>query len=418
MSRILHTLLLSLLFSVAGFWFGGAQLPPPPNPLCTNCPVQLPVNGLTNDPLLHFDATRRVPFSEQYQLNTWQWWTHADTNALHVYDASGNYLPGLDEANCTNHANLLAAWHVQPHASNVLVAVIDQGLHGAQVASMAAAPGGDGLGMAGAARRVPVLVLPTHYGAGQVAQLIQQATQNGARLINLSFGYVDATPPVSVIEAMTTNSGVLFVLAALNGIGSEDNSRDWLCLAQLPNAICVTATTKAGTVFGAYGTNIHVGAPGRRVVVDDDSFPFPASPANLSDEPTGEPRGLWSVTGTSFAAGLVSGIAALCMERHPTDTPAQIVERLCVSAGPIAGPYQTRCGGVDAFKALTWCREPWLGIGRDAVLVGGPAGSVATVGTSAEPGGPWVAWATVTNTGWPQALPAQTTDGKQFWRLL
>lgn len=377
----------------------------------------LAVQCLANDPLLTFDAARRTPFSSAYSLNVWQWWADADTNAIHVYDAGGNYLPALDEPNGTNHAALAAAWRIQPHANSTPVAVIDQGLHGAQVASMLGAPE-DGAGIVGAARSVPVLTLATHYGAGQVAGLIVSAVNAGAKVVNMSFGYVDAVPPVSVIEAMRTNDGVLFVLAALNGIGPEDNSRDWLCLSQLPNAICVTASTKAGDLFGAYGTNVTLAAPGRRVVVDDHSFPFPPTPTSAGDDvPQGEPRGLWSVTGTSFAAPIVAGIAALCIERHG-ETPAQIVERLCVSAVPVPGVHQTRCGGVNAERALTWCRVPVLSIRREALSVGGPAGSVVTLGTSTAPGGPWVTWATVTNTGWMQALPYQANEAQRFWRML
>jgi subtilisin family serine protease len=232
----------------------------------------------------------------------------------------------------------------------------------------------------------------------------------------MSFGYTDATPPVSVIEAMRTNSDVLFVLAALNGIGPEDNSRDWLCLAQLPNALCVTASTKAGDLFGAYGTNVHIAAPGRRVVVDDDSFPFPPPAQNLSPESLyASPRGFWSVTGTSFATGIMSGICALISERYPNETPEQVIERICQSANPIPGQYQTKCGAVDAYKALTYERTPRLAISRQSLTVAGPKDSISQVSVSTNLTA-WSHYMTVTNSGWAQSFSLPSYSAA-FFRL-
>ena len=50
--------------------------------------------------------------------------------------------------------------------------------------------------------------------------------------------------------------------------------------------------------------------------------------------------------GTSFAAPVVSGTAALLRERYPTETPAQLRARIIDSAEP-------GTGAVDPYRALT-----------------------------------------------------------------
>jgi hypothetical protein len=208
------------------------------------------------------------------------------------------------------------------------------------------------------------------------------------------------------------------VLAALNGIGPEDQSRDWLCLASLPNTICVTAFTHGDEIFGAYGTNVDVAAAGRRVPVEDSEYPFPESFAGISEPIMGMARLWWSVTGTSFAAPRVAAAASRLREMYPDETAPQTIERLC--AGARKADYwlaRTRCGALDVPGAMTYTMHPSLSISRDGLIIAGPTGMELTVFTSQGMNGPWVPLRSCTATGWPELVPLYFSGPQRFYKL-
>lgn len=401
-----------LVALLASVWCGSAQVLPGGGG-CTNCLPTYVVNPLTNDTLYHFDPARRIPFDTNFSLNTWQWYLRADTNALHVFDALGNYLPNYDEANAATHHDISTLWLHQPHASNQVVAVIDSGLHGRWCASVLGSPAGDGEGLAGAGRGVQLRRYETvAYGSSEVTAQIRAAVADGAGVISMSFGYTSSTKPTNVIAAMREASNVVFCLSALNGVGPEDTSRDWLCKEQLPNALCVTAIAKGGELFGAYGTNISTGAAGRRVPVDDTAFgTFIPAPLSFGGEPIfGEPRTLSSQTGTSLAAPLVAGVVAHLREAYPSETAAQMCERIRVSNDPgVSVPH------LNAFRALQWTRVPKLTIDRTAVYAAAGVGQSAVVEQSSDLN-EWVALTNIIGTGWPQPV-AGVSSGQKFYRM-
>ncbi|HEV2251500.1 MAG TPA: S8 family serine peptidase, partial [Candidatus Limnocylindria bacterium] len=70
----------------------------------------------------------------------------------------------------------------------------------------------------------------------------------------------------------------------------------------------------------------------------------------------------FSMSGTSMAAPVVAGVAALYLERYPWATPRVVKRQLAGTAHPLAGVPATQQGGgvVDAYAALTsWA--PWSG---------------------------------------------------------
>ncbi len=360
--------------------------------------------------LLDYAPERRLPFDANFLVNTWQWDARPDPNPLKVYDAAGNYLPAYDELNGTANGN----WPLNARADGIKVAVIDQGLHGAQVASIIGAPR-DGVDLEGYAPGAEVKAFATSYADGDAATKINEAVAWGARIVNMSFGYTQNQPPTAVLAAMQQAPDVLFVLAALNGVGPEDTSRDWLCLASLPNALCVTANTKGNQIFGAYGQKVHSSGAGRRVPVDDSSFPFPQEATSFEGfDNMGEPRSLWSVTGTSFSAPRHSAAAALCLAAHPGETPAQIIERICVSADPFV---YTKCGSLNVTRAVEYCRTYTLGITREGVVVGGPIGGTAVIESAPEVTGPWSQCLSVVTSGWRSVSPIAFSETQRFFRL-
>ena len=75
----------------------------------------------------------------------------------------------------------------------------------------------------------------------------------------------------------------------------------------------------------------------------------------------------FSMSGTSMAAPVVAGVAALYLERNPSASPMTVKRQLVGTARPLAGVPATAQGGgmVDAFAALTM-RAPSMGFTRYA----------------------------------------------------
>jgi membrane-anchored mycosin MYCP len=66
------------------------------------------------------------------------------------------------------------------------------------------------------------------------------------------------------------------------------------------------------------------------------------------------------ITGTSFAAAYVSGLAALLKQRFPDLTPAQIINRITATARHPGGGVNNEVGAgvIDPVAALTWDVRP------------------------------------------------------------
>lgn len=187
---------------------------------------------------------------------------------------------------------------------------VDEGYgHGTFVAGLA-------LAVAPNAEILPVRVLDTD-GRGTVSGIasgIEWAVANGANVINLSLG-MDANSGVlgDAVRYAIAN-GVTVVAATGNGGAPASISFP----ASVAGVVAVTATDPVGApaAFANGGPAATVAAPGQALV-----GPYP-----------GNQYGTWS--GTSFAAGLASGGAALLVQTQPAITPATVVRRIRTTARP------------------------------------------------------------------------------------
>ena len=222
----------------------------------------------------------------------------------------------------------------------------DASFHGTQVAGLAAAEADNALGIAGAgwsARIMPVRVLGND-GTGTDADIaagITWATDNGAEVINLSLGGPNESQVLrdAVDYAL---QGDVVVIAAAGNTGSPDVSYP----AAYPAVIAVGATDADGrlTAFSSYGEQIDVVAPGWQLLTTSVG---PGGPYT-------------EVTGTSFSAPLVSGVAALLRGQDPDLSATEIAQRLTATARD-AGPR-----GFDPYYGF--------GLVDAAAVVGAPAG--------------------------------------------
>lgn len=239
-------------------------------------------------------------------------------------------------------------------------------VHGTLVASLIGARGNNGIGVTGVAWRVkimPVVALDETGGgsSSDVAEAIRYAVENGAHIINLSLeGYTDSAD-LSDALSFATSRGVLTVAASGNA-PEDPNGIDLdvlrvypACLSRDPSygviAVGGTDTLDQKALYSNYGSCVNVLAPSYDL--------FGARPVSLaatsSDARNGYEGGF---NGTSLAAPLVAGVAALLKSVHPLWRADELKARLMSSAIPIEGmrlaAYQGKLGQgrIDAALAL------------------------------------------------------------------
>lgn len=139
---------------------------------------------------------------------------------------------------------------------------------------------------------------------------IRYAIDNGARVINMSFGLTNArddAPETNRVIAnlVANNPDVLFVAAASN---SRRNSMYYIP-ARIPGVVTVSAIAENGNFavhFSNFGSNIDVAAPGSGIMIEG---------------PNGRPIPV--IYGTSNSAAFVSAVAAMHMLNNPGITAAE-----------------------------------------------------------------------------------------------
>jgi cell wall-associated protease len=221
-------------------------------------------------------------------------------------------------------------------------------LHGTMVAGFIGALRGNGYGIDGIADNVRIMVIKSGPDGDEydkdVANAIRYAVDNGAKVLNMSFGK-KISPHKDWVDAAfkyAADHDVLLVQAAGNDNQDVDTLPDY------PNDTFAdgSATDAANVInvgasgprkddllaadFSNYGKkNVDLFAPGYKVTsVTTD--------AELDTE-----------DGTSFSAPIVTGIAALILEYYPNLSAAQVKEAILKSATPLTGFMVNKPGSKD-----------------------------------------------------------------------
>ncbi|OUL37816.1 hypothetical protein BV372_00190 [Nostoc sp. T09] len=182
------------------------------------------------------------------------------------------------------------------------------GGHGTHVSGILGASGNNRLGVIGVSPNVSIM--PTkHFSSSDtegylwdVPQGIYYAIDNGAKVINLSFGssYFDQAQYDALKYAY--DRGVLVIAAAGNSNQNTDTTPHYPANYDLPNIISVTATDKNDQLayFSNFGVNsVDLAAPG----------------VNIKSTLPNNQYAEWN--GTSMAVPYVSGAAALLLATNP-----------------------------------------------------------------------------------------------------
>jgi hypothetical protein len=255
--------------------------------------------------------------------------------------------------------------HRLAHGANVIVAVIDSGidvkhlelanaiagsfdalgskegphLHGTGIAGAIAAHARL-MGSAPAARILAIRAFGVTPGGAQstsfvILKALDYAAAHGAQIVNMSFaGSKDALIERAI--AATAARGIVMIAAA----GNAGPKSPPLYPAANAEVIAVSATDAQDKLFAASnrGSHIAISAPGV-----DIFLPVPDEKYQM-------------MSGTSFSAAYVSGVAALLLERNPALKPAEVRAVLMQTARDLGAPGRDDlfgAGEADAYAAVS-----------------------------------------------------------------
>jgi cell wall-associated protease len=225
-------------------------------------------------------------------------------------------------------------------------------MHGTHVSGIIAAERNNGKGMDGIADNVRIMMIRAVPNGDEhdkdIALGIRYAVDNGAKVVNMSFGKHLSPNKKWIDDAVkyAESKGVLLVEAAGNDKENIDSITDY------PNPTYKGTTTKASnwiTVgassdplaepgydsyvasFSNYGKNsVDVFAPGVRI---------------YSSLPGAGENQYGKVSGTSMAAPVVTGVAAFIMEYYPNLTAQQV--KYCIDKSAVMPSVKVKKPGTD-----------------------------------------------------------------------
>lgn len=263
------------------------------------------------------------------------------------------------------------AWDSTKGSSDVVVAVIDSGVqkdhrdlkgsivspidmvtgssdyepdfHGTHVAGIIAAAFNK-YGTAGIAPNTKIMPINVFEGedaySWTIVAGIEYAVENGADIINMSLGQYGYDYAEDYAIQQAVKKGVTVIAAAGN-----ENTDELFYPAAYSNVIAVSATDSNDriTYFSNYGSYVDVSAPGEGILS------------------TSVGNGYEYLDGTSMAAPVVSGIAALILAKNPFTTVAEvqtILKKSSVDLGNRGWDTFYGNGRVSAYKALTLTNLP------------------------------------------------------------
>ena len=314
--------------------------------------------------------------------------------------------------------NAAPAWDYGQGSSAVKVAIIDSGMdvghpdlaakvapadrwntfsnttnvtdtvgHGTFVAGVAAAATNNATGVAGTGWNSSLMAVKVADGSGglaltDVAEGIVWAADHGAKVINLSLGFLTGSTALANAVKHAQSAGALVVASAGNS-AQEGNPR--MYPAAYPGVVSVGATDGSLRAwFSETGSWVTMAAPGVNITsttVRAGSLFWPAGEYSTGD-------------GTSFSAPMVAGAAALVWGRSPGATNTQVRAAVVNSAHGFSG-YGLGKGRLDmlaAMKAIVPSTAPTIVSPADGSTVTRPFDLFAQTGLPNAGAGTKVAW--------------------------
>lgn len=213
---------------------------------------------------------------------------------------------------------------------------MDDNSHGTHVSGIIGAAGNNQRGIAGVCWEVGLMALKAFDETGnadviQVVEAVRYAIENGAQIINASWGGFDRSRALEEIIAEAHQAGILVVAAA----GNEKTDLPFYPAAY-PHVLAVGATdpTDQRSPFSNYGAYVDVAAPGENIysTIPNNQFGF--------------------ISGTSMAAPYAAGLAALIKARYAQFANHEIENIIRNTSDSITPDKPLGTGRINAYRAL------------------------------------------------------------------
>jgi subtilisin family serine protease len=247
--------------------------------------------------------------------------------------------------------------------------------HGTHVASLACGTGGNGIAIVGAGFGCRLLIFKSDLSDSSIAASIVEAANRGAQAINMSFGFDgDQAPPQAIVAALdyAVSRNVVLVAAAADEPTDGDQGDPANVLQPTGSApdlasarirgLSVTAANFADrrASFAGSGTQVSMAGYGQFMDRTGPRGILGAFPANTVELETGRSSGRQCrcrapfandqryayLSGTSMAAPMVAGVAALLREANPDLGALEVVRML--------KEFATRPAGTGWSPDLGW----------------------------------------------------------------
>ncbi len=232
------------------------------------------------------------------------------------------------------------------YGNNDVIAKDTDNFHGTHVSAIIAAKRGNGIGIDGVADNVQIMAIRAVPDGDErdkdVANAIRYAVDNGAQVINMSFGKAFSPNKSYVDEAIkyAESKGVLLIHAAGNSgkntdiennfptknLGKKKVAGNWIEVG----ASSWGEGDKLAASFSNYGkVNVDLFAPGVQI--------YSTAPGNEYK----------NAQGTSMASPVTAGVAALVLSYFPELTPADLKDILMKSVRRFDGLMVIKPGTKD-----------------------------------------------------------------------
>jgi subtilisin family serine protease len=283
--------------------------------------LELP-NGTTNDPYL----------GSQWHLakiGAGVAWDQAQGTGLTIAVLD----TGVDASHADLSPRLVAGWNFFNNTADTS----DAYNHGTGVAGSAAAAMNNGIGVAGVSGQTKVMPIrisdASGYGSwSAMAQGLTYAADRGVRVANISFSSAATSSSVlSAAQYMKGKNGLVFVSSGNTGAASTASPTTSMIV------VGATDSNDARRSSSTYGPVVSLTAPGSGIYT------------------TTKGGGYVSENGTSFAAPVAAGVAALVMSANPSLSSAQVESILfstAVDLGTAGRDDYFGHGRVDAAAAV------------------------------------------------------------------
>jgi hypothetical protein len=239
---------------------------------------------------------------------------------------------GVDSSHPDLAANMVPGWNIFDNNADTS----DVHGHGTSVSGTSAAVANNSAGSAGVAwgaKIMPVRISGLDGWAyfSTIAQGINWAADNGARVANVSYGVSGSASVQSAANYMRSKGGVVVAAAGNSGIDETIAPHESML------SISATGSTDVRPSWSSFGGYVDLAAPGVSIYA-----------------PT-RGGGYANVSGTSFSAPITAGTVALMMSANARLTPADvdaILKTTAVDLGTVGYDMYYGFGRIDAARAV------------------------------------------------------------------